>query len=358
MRPMAMGLININNLFVVGVVFNEEGKHIRDKIKGFKLNFDSLVKWTLASRSGKNIFTVLIISICLVISYFYFLSHIRVGEIYKNEVESTTIDLEKSFLKSTVNNLIRQIESDRKMAIIHYIRNVDNQYAALNEMKNATADVYLKSLYAELGLDKELSGKPSSWTVLIWDDKKNIIYAPQGYNGQDITVLLEQIKPLLVHYRIIENQGISCLFGYSYEHVDNTVKAATAAKIKSLQFDNFKQINDRYGHHVGDQALQGVVKTVARAIRSSDELFRLGGDEFVGIFYGVSEENTPFFAGKIKEMVAALEIRAGDEVIKISVSIGVSYFRPGDGSCSEALKRADEAMYISKKKGGNQLTIL
>ena len=124
-----------------------------------------------------------------------------------------------------------------------------------------------------------------------------------------------------------------------------------------FDIDNFKSINDLYGHLEGDRVLQAVVQAIYRIIRNTDELFRLGGDEFVGVFYGIGEKHTFPLVNKIVEAVAAMDYRVGNEKIDTSISIGISYFRVDDRGYYDALKRADEAMYISKKKGGNQVTI-
>ncbi len=129
--------------------------------------------------------------------------------------------------------------------------------------------------------------------------------------------------------------------------------------IMLFDIDNFKQTNDCYGHAEGDQVLKEIVPAVYRAIRSSDELFRWGGDEFVGVFRVADAGNTLQLMEKILTAVSSLELKTGNglEPIKTSISIGVSHFKREDAGYCDALDRADQAMYRSKAKGGNTITV-
>lgn len=124
-----------------------------------------------------------------------------------------------------------------------------------------------------------------------------------------------------------------------------------------FDIDDFKTINDRHGHEYGDIALKKVVDTINSTIRSSDEIIRWGGDEFVGIFPGLREENLRDFGEKILKEIESLEIPIEDKKIKISISVGFSYFKTTDETYCDVLKRADDAMYKSKEEGKNRINI-
>ncbi|HHY25774.1 MAG TPA: diguanylate cyclase [Desulfitobacterium dehalogenans] len=129
--------------------------------------------------------------------------------------------------------------------------------------------------------------------------------------------------------------------------------------IMIFDFDFFKNINDQYGHSVGDLALIEVVKAIRGMIRSSDKIIRWGGDEFVVIFYGLQEKNAVAFGERILGMVSSLKIPVeGGEEISLSLSIGFSFFKETDGDFTDVVKRADKALYLSKSKGRNQVHLL
>lgn len=121
--------------------------------------------------------------------------------------------------------------------------------------------------------------------------------------------------------------------------------------------DQLKQINDSFGHQVGDEVLKGVVRAVYKHIRSSDQVIRWGGDEFVVIMQGIKEEDSQALAAKIVNAVSSLEFLVGEEVIKPSISLGESRFLPTDQNFTEALDRADRALYKAKETNKNRVSV-
>ncbi len=134
-------------------------------------------------------------------------------------------------------------------------------------------------------------------------------------------------------------------------------ESKSSVAVMLFDIDNFKNINDCYGHSEGDRILKEIVPAVYKAIRSSDELFRWGGDEFVGVFRVANEKNTVCIMEKILEAVSSLRLKTsnGTNSLSVSISIGVSHFKYDDTDFSDALNRADKAMYQSKADGGGRV---
>jgi diguanylate cyclase (GGDEF)-like protein len=121
-----------------------------------------------------------------------------------------------------------------------------------------------------------------------------------------------------------------------------------------LDLDNFKTINDTYGHPAGDVVLQTVATRIARNARNEDTVSRHGGDEFLYLLTSLHEQkDVAMIAAKIlKAIQAPCEVCVGDVIINLcpEVSIGISVF-PKDGATAEALIRnADESMYRAKEQ--------
>ena len=118
-----------------------------------------------------------------------------------------------------------------------------------------------------------------------------------------------------------------------------------------LDLDEFKEVNDTYGHGAGDQMLRVVAQRLVAAVRAEDTVARLGGDEFLVVLEEItSEADVPGIVGKIVESLIAPMIIDGREM-RISTSLGVSLY-PDDGDEPEILvKNADAAMYRAKEKG-------
>ena len=121
-----------------------------------------------------------------------------------------------------------------------------------------------------------------------------------------------------------------------------------------LDIDNFKKINDTFGHDVGDMVLKELVIIVEETIRKGDILFRIGGEEFAILVKEIDKENLEKFASKIRKKVEDFDSKIG---YKFTISIGATMFEVNDTK-DTIFKRADEALYKSKNGGRNKVTIV
>lgn len=118
-----------------------------------------------------------------------------------------------------------------------------------------------------------------------------------------------------------------------------------------MDLDDFKHINDTYGHDIGDLVLVEVVNSIKNSIRETDNIYRWGGEEFVILAEGMNPDTLQTFMSKVLEAVKDVEISFEDTSINVTTSIGATFFREDDKSFGDALKRADLALYESKKNG-------
>jgi hemerythrin len=121
-----------------------------------------------------------------------------------------------------------------------------------------------------------------------------------------------------------------------------------------LDADKFKQVNDIYGHAEGDALLQSIAVTLQEAVRNDDTVCRLGGDEFLVICPGCSENEAALVAEKI--LNAQKEYCNSEGVVcwNGAVSIGFAQAQPSMHRPEDLLKKADQALYVAKRKGGSQ----
>ncbi len=124
--------------------------------------------------------------------------------------------------------------------------------------------------------------------------------------------------------------------------------------ILMIDIDNFKKINDTFGHAAGDIILRHFTGILKQNIRSEDIASRFGGDEFTVVFPNVLREKAFQIAERIRNTVAAKEVRLNsDQKIRYSISIGIADSSNENLDFDEILERADQALYKAKNKSRN-----
>ncbi len=121
-----------------------------------------------------------------------------------------------------------------------------------------------------------------------------------------------------------------------------------------MDIDHFKNINDKYGHSVGDEVLRQIGKAIKTEIRASDMAIRYGGEEFVVILTNTSQDKASVKAESLRELIQYLNIPELNGQ-NVTISIGVSQLRKNDANIDEIINRADKALYKAKENGRNQV---
>lgn len=126
-----------------------------------------------------------------------------------------------------------------------------------------------------------------------------------------------------------------------------------------LDIDNFKRINDTFGHPVGDEILKGLVDEMMTNARDTDVVARYGGEEFAIIFADTPAVSARDAANRIRELAAKREfsIAAAGRTLRVTVSIGVAVYPHDGATTTDLVARADAALYFAKKNGKNQVAM-
>jgi len=152
-------------------------------------------------------------------------------------------------------------------------------------------------------------------------------------------------------------------YGFFYERlVDEMRRHEAADKCLSIIFidlDHLKQINDRYGHQVGDDVVIQVASIISSSIRDTDEVARYGGEEFVVLLPGASGDVALAVAERIRRAVEAhsFSVRLGLGPAKVTICAGVATYPEHALKPDELIFRADEAMYFGKHRGRNRVSL-
>lgn len=228
-----------------------------------------------------------------------------------------------------------------------------------------------KSFYNEMWGKLKAHGH---WAGEIWNKRKNGEVYPEWlsisvvknasgrvthYVGafSDISILKarEQHLEHLAHHDGLTGLSNRRLFS---ERLAQAISYASHAQQKMaviyVDLDDFKPINDTYGHDSGDRVLQETAQRLSNTVRSGDTASRLGGDEFGIILHNISApSNAGAVAGKLINAIGET-ISVKDAEFKLGCSIGISIYPDDSESAEDLIKLADEAMYEAKQASKNQ----
>ncbi|MEQ1705935.1 MAG: PleD family two-component system response regulator [Rickettsiales bacterium] len=159
--------------------------------------------------------------------------------------------------------------------------------------------------------------------------------------------------------------GLTGLYNRHYlnAHLGNMIKQATKSSKKLaliiMDMDHFKNVNDTYGHDAGDMVLKQLAAIITRAARATDLPARFGGEEFVMLMPETDPTSALGVANRMRELVEKTLFVIDDSrnTINLTVSIGIANLT-GEGDTAEKfIKRADEALYIAKNSGRNNVKV-
>jgi len=151
--------------------------------------------------------------------------------------------------------------------------------------------------------------------------------------------------------------------GYFEQQLETEMKRSARKKenlaLLMVDIDFFKQLNDRYGHHAGDQILRDVASLLIKDMREVDTVARYGGEEFVIILPETNHAGAKFVAQRLRRTVEQARFFAGssESVEHLTISIGVAIFDNDAQFKRDLIERSDAALYAAKKSGRNKVIL-
>ena len=127
--------------------------------------------------------------------------------------------------------------------------------------------------------------------------------------------------------------------------------------ILMIDADNFKECNDKFGHLVGDMVLNEIGRRIREIVREVDMVARFGGEEFLVFAPNTSKESAYLFAERIRRSIEGSFIRAYDEKVHLTVSVGLATYPQDTVHCQDLIEKSDQALYQAKKSGKNKVCI-
>jgi len=199
----------------------------------------------------------------------------------------------------------------------------------------------------------------------ILDESRRVHEANQAYQKairrqtQDVDTALGRLKNLEREATTDALTGLANRGAFDREIEREFSRAKRYGNYFSLIFadlDEFKRINDAYGHQVGDTTLKEVGRLIRHMVREMDFTARYGGEELVIILPGTSLDGAVRLADRLRLAVAGTDFAVnGQDFYSLTISLGVAVVGPEDKSPAEVIRRADQALYLSKRRGKNRI---
>ncbi len=200
---------------------------------------------------------------------------------------------------------------------------------------------------------------------VIWMDNR---YSGRKFNQELVTlytlilnmnvavenkILFEQLTEVSIKDGLTGAFNRKYLFSIIEKEVERASRQGTSLSATMIDLDNFKQINDTYGHQYGDRFLQAFSQFILKRIRKMDYFCRYGGDEFVIVFPGATPEQAAKVVNRLTEKMKSEEA----DLKGIRVSAGIASFPESTHNADEILEFADRALYAAKRKGKGMIEI-
>jgi diguanylate cyclase (GGDEF)-like protein len=185
------------------------------------------------------------------------------------------------------------------------------------------------------------------------------IFAAQAVTAMQSAQQYEEIR------RLTFIDGLTPAYNHRYfqealsKEVNRHARSGHDFALAILDIDNFKRVNDTFGHPVGDEILKGLVEELMTNARESDVVARYGGEEFAIIFPDTPQGSAKDAASRMRELVERREfpMMQINRMLRVTISVGVAVY-PHDGATStDLISRADAALYFAKKNGKNQVAL-
>lgn len=155
--------------------------------------------------------------------------------------------------------------------------------------------------------------------------------------------------------------SLTGLFNHRFFHdtLDNEIKRSETFQLSFtvaiIDIDNFKQVNDTYGHLAGDEVLRKVAQVIRENVRQSDIPARYGGEEFGVLFYHAGKEKALIITERIRQSVEDLLVKTGGVEIGVTVSIGLAEYPREASNKNTLIQEADARLYAAKRAGKNRV---
>jgi len=288
---------------------------------------------------------------------------------YKRQLKTLSQDLEKlnaqvtgiTLLYETTRDVSQTLEEDEALTLLKIKLKQFIDFDDCFLVKAKKEEKPDESIYYHLPLLVE--GKITSYLAIKNLNIKDLSIEHLHIVAGQFALVLKRIGLYRRLQELAITDGLTQTLSRRYlmerfmEEYRRCLKFSLKLSFLMLDVDNFKKCNDKFGHLVGDIVLVNIADEIKKNIRQVDFVGRFGGEEFAIILPETDKEGAKFSAERIRSAIEAITIKAYDEAIRVTVSLGVATF-PEDGRVAEELiDRSDWSLYRAKQTGRNRVCV-
>lgn len=196
---------------------------------------------------------------------------------------------------------------------------------------------------------------PHTYTEV--DARAVLSFAGQAGIAIDNARLFAEVKSLAITDYLTGLYNRRYFFEFADHEYQRSRRYGTPLSLVMLDIDNFKRINDTYGHLTGDEILKSVARRCLETMRDADIVGRYGGEEFVILLPDTGPQDAEAAAERLRQRFEEEPFAAGNQSIPVTVSLGVCTLSEGIQSMASMLGKVDEAVYNAKKSGRNSVVV-
>jgi diguanylate cyclase (GGDEF)-like protein len=185
--------------------------------------------------------------------------------------------------------------------------------------------------------------------------KRNWLEDAVAKRTEDLQILNKKLKELATRDSLTGILNRGSFFETAQHLLILSQRQKLPASFLLVDLDNFKMVNDTYGHFVGDKVLIHFTQTIQKSLRKSDLIGRVGGEEFAIFLPDTGNDDAFQFAEKLRKIISHSVLKVDGKVVAYTVSIGVESSEPKDHLIDELFKRADMKLYGAKDKGRDRV---
>lgn len=276
----------------------------------------------------------------------------QVNEYLKNQLNTMVAfyEITKNISKSLDEEKVFSLFKDE---LVKYLKIEDCRYLKKLEDLNGLADFNIVRL--------EINQKPIGYLAAkpVRKEDEEIFHILSGQFSMAIkrAVLYQRIQESAVSDALTGTFSRRYLLERFGQEIERSIKFGLKFSFLMIDIDNFKSFNDKSGHLAGDAVLREISAIIKQNLRQIDLVGRLGGDELAVVLVETDRNGAVIAAQRIRQAVEKKIIRAYDERLKATISIGIAEFAQGPVKAQSIMEKADSALYQAKSAGRNRIEV-